>query len=66
MIDITIAQSILAVVSCKPNRIGNGAVPLFLAQSTEEVQKLGATLGQILDGMVHELEPETIIVVKHS
>jgi len=66
MINITISQSILAVVSSKPDRMGNGAVPVFLVQSTEEVQHFSATLANILDGMAHELEPETVIVVRHS
>jgi hypothetical protein len=64
--DITITQSILAVVSCKPERVGNCAVPVFMAQSTDEVQELASTLAKILDAMAHELEPETMIVVRHA
>ncbi len=57
-------KHILAVVTMKKDQIGGGA-PIFVMQTVEEVQQTAFILEKILDGMVHQVTPETLIVVRH-
>lgn len=58
------AKGILAVVTMKKEQIGGGA-PIFVMETPEEVQQTAFTLEKILDGMVHYVTDETLIIVRH-
>lgn len=60
----TIEKAILAVVTRKRERVAGGA-PIFLAETESEMEHLAFTLEKILDGMAHQLDPMTMIIVRH-
>jgi hypothetical protein len=55
---------IMAIVTTEKDRVAGGA-PIFVASSREELQKTAVLLEKILDAMVHHLNDETLIVVRH-
>ena len=57
-------KGILAVITTKKEQIGGGA-PIFVRETLEEVQQTAFTLEKILDGMVHYVTEETLIIVRH-
>lgn len=57
-------KGILAVITTKKEQIGGGA-PIFVMETSEEVQKTAFTLEKILDGMVHYVTDDTLIIVRH-
>lgn len=61
----SIESYILAVITSDRQAVGGGA-PIFYGESHQEVQKLAFTLEKIMDGVAHELRPDTLIIVKHS
>jgi hypothetical protein len=64
MEEIALTECILAAVCLQPNKVG-GACPVFIAASQEEQQKTSLLLARILGGVVHDLENEVFIIVKH-
>ena len=61
----TIEKAILAVVTRDTKRVAGGA-PIFFAETESEMEHLAFTLEKILDGMVHQLDPMTMIIVRHG
>lgn len=61
----SIESYILAVITSDRQAVGGGA-PIFYAGSQKEVQQLAFTLEKIIDGVAHQLRPDTLIIVKHS
>lgn len=59
-----VTNMILAVVTTFPEKVG-GSTPIFYAQDEKELQETAFTLQNILDGMVHEIKPGIVIVVRH-
>lgn len=57
--------NLLAIITTQPKRVAGG-VPIFIVTDHDELQRKSFTLEKILDGMVHELDPDTLIVVRHS
>lgn len=57
-------STILAVITTQKEKIAGGA-PIFFVDSNDELQHVAFTLEKILDGMVHEVEPSTLIIVRH-
>lgn len=57
--------NILAVITTKKEKVGGGA-PIFIVDTDDQLQKVAFTLEKILDGMVHEVEPTTLIIVRHQ
>jgi ABC-type uncharacterized transport system substrate-binding protein len=62
---VSLEKYILAVITADRSRVGGGA-PVFYANDVKEVQQIAFTLEKILDGIAHELLPDTLIIVKHS
>jgi hypothetical protein len=56
---------ILAVITIDKERVAGGA-PIFACADQEEMQQVGFTLEKILDGMVHEVRADTLIIVRHK
>lgn len=61
---MTIDKYILAIITTNPKKVHNGAA-VFLCESSEEMEKLSASLEAILDGIAHALTEELYIIVKH-
>jgi len=62
---ITIEKSILAVVTINKDQIIGGGSPIFVAVNKEEQQRTAYLLEKILDGIAHDLENGTLIIVRH-
>ncbi|MUK87258.1 hypothetical protein GMD78_02430 [Ornithinibacillus sp. L9] len=59
-----IEKAILAVITTNQSRISGGA-PIFICDSSDELQKMAANLEAITDGIAHALSDELFIIVKH-
>nr|WP_245891185.1 hypothetical protein [Desmospora activa] len=57
-------NQILAVIALESTSVGGGA-PIFFASDREELEQLSFLLEKILDGMAHQLNPDTMIIVRH-
>ncbi|EJL40941.1 hypothetical protein BAG01nite_00970 [Brevibacillus agri] len=57
--------TILAVITVNREGIAGGA-PIFIEPTHEKMQQTAFTLEKILDAMVHEVSPDTLIVVRHK
>ncbi len=60
----TLEKIILAVVTIHRDKVGGGA-PVFYAKDEDEMQQISFQLEKILDGMAHDLQNGTMIIVKH-
>ncbi|SEN27531.1 capping complex subunit for YIEGIA [Lihuaxuella thermophila] len=56
---------ILAVITTKRDCVAGGA-PIFVADTKEEFVRKTFVLEKILDGMAHEIDPDIMIIVRHS
>ncbi|RAL21051.1 capping complex subunit for YIEGIA [Thermoflavimicrobium daqui] len=57
-------SKILAVITMEPDNIAGGA-PIFKVQNREELQQTSFTLEKILDANAHEVNSQTMILVRH-
>lgn len=57
-------KQIMAVITLQKDKIGGGA-PIFVVDNPEELQKVAFTLEKILDGMIHEITSQTLVIVQH-
>ncbi len=57
-------SKILAVITTQKENIAGGA-PIFVVNTPEELQQTAFTLEKILDAMAHEVNPQTLIIVRH-
>lgn len=57
-------KTILAIITTKPEQVGGGS-PIFSASNHEELQQKSFVLEKILDGIVHEVDANTMIIVRH-
>lgn len=62
---ITIEKYILAIVTINKDQLISGGAPVFLAKNQEEQQRTAFLLEKILDGIAHDLENGTMIIVRH-
>src|SRR5690625_7997764 len=58
-------QIIAIITTVRENFIGGG-VPIFVAKRREGRQTISSTLGKTLDASAHEVDQETMIMVKHK
>ena len=56
---------ILAIIALEPEKVGGCGAPIFYAENREEQDKMAITLARITEGVVHDLENGTYIIVKH-
>lgn len=63
---ITFEKYILAIVSNSRENIVASGAPVFIAENNEKMQRTAFLLEKILDGIAHDLENGTIIIVRHS
>lgn len=64
-LNVSLKEAILAVVTRNPAKVGGGGCPIFLAQDQEEMEKTALLLARILGGIVHDLENDVFIIVRH-
>ncbi|MFY0543039.1 capping complex subunit for YIEGIA [Brevibacillus sp. H7] len=57
-------SKILAVITTQKDRIAGGA-PIFVVENQEQLQQTAFTLEKVLDAMVHEVNEQTLVVVRH-
>lgn len=56
---------ILAIVALDADKVGGCGTPIFFAANKEEQDKTAMYLARITEGVVHDLENGTYIIVKH-
>lgn len=61
----TIEKAILAVITINNEQVNGGGAPIFVAKSQEELQRTAFLLEKILDGIAHDLENGSMIIVRH-
>lgn len=59
-----IDKSILVVITMTPDRV-NGAVPIFEANSLEEIQEKAHLFENLLGAMTHKVDENTYVLVRH-
>ncbi|MFC4078107.1 capping complex subunit for YIEGIA [Salinithrix halophila] len=62
---MTAETQIMAIVTEGKERVG-GSVPIFFAEGGKEKEDLAFLLEKILDGMAHQLDDRTTIIVRHG
>jgi hypothetical protein len=55
---------ILAMITTAPEKVAGGS-PIFIVKDAEEIQQKAQILEAILDGIAHEIDETTFVVVKH-
>ncbi|GED66648.1 hypothetical protein BRE01_03500 [Brevibacillus reuszeri] len=58
-------SQILAVITVDKASIAGGA-PIFIEPNKERMQQTAFTLEKIMDAMVHEINEDTLIIVRHK
>ncbi len=61
----TIEKYILAIITKEKEQVRGGGAPVFIATNDEELQRTAFLLEKILDGIAHDLENGSMIIVKH-
>lgn len=56
---------IIAIITTKQDAVKAGGAPVFITNSRESLQKVSSTLERTLDAAVHEVDPDTMIIVAH-
>lgn len=59
-----IEKAILAIITTNKEKVSGGA-PIFICENKDELEKVGANLEAIIDGICHALSDELYIIVKH-
>lgn len=63
--DIGINSYTLAVITTDKNMNTSGGCPIFYANDDNDLQKKALLMAKCVDGMVHQISDEVLIVVKH-
>lgn len=63
--DVGIKEKILAVVTLDEKKVIPGGVPIFIAETEKERDKVALLIAKITTAMVHDLENGCYIIVKH-
>lgn len=62
--EVTLEKKILAVISDNREQVAGG-VPIFFTRDRKQLQERAFLLEKILDGIAHELDSHTMIIVRH-
>ncbi len=60
-----IKDSILAVVTTNKDKIIHSGVPVFYEDNKKDMERVALLISKVTMAMVHNLENECMIVVKH-
>lgn len=63
--DIGINSYTMAVITTDKNMCISGGCPLFYANDDDDMQKKALLVAKSVDGMVHQITEEILIVVRH-
>lgn len=63
--DISINSYTLAVITTDKNMSGSTGCPVFYANNDDDMQKQALLVAKCMDGMVHQISEEVLIVVRH-
>lgn len=63
--DASLKEAILAIITWDPAKVSGGGCPIFLVRDQKEMEKTSLLLARILGGMVHDLENDVFIIVRH-
>lgn len=63
--NIEINSATLAVITTDKNMNTVGGCPVFYANNDEELQKRAMLFAKCVNGMVHQITDEVLIVVRH-
>ncbi|MBD1371639.1 hypothetical protein IC620_04615 [Hazenella sp. IB182357] len=61
----SLQKFVLAVITTNAEAVTGGSV-VFIVPDEKELQRKTYLLEKILDGMAHELDPDTMIIIKHG
>lgn len=56
---------ILAVICKDASKVHSGGCPIFLVNDDSEQNRVALLLARILGGVVHDLENDVFIIVRH-
>lgn len=59
------SSQIIAIVTMEQESLQGGGVPVFVTKSTEALQTISSILENTLGASAHELDQQTMIIVKH-
>lgn len=63
--NIEINSATLALITTDKNMNTIGGCPIFYADNDEELQKRAMLFAKCVNGMVHQITDEVLIVVRH-
>ena len=63
--DVGINSYTLAVITTDKNMTTSGGCHIFYASNDDELQNKAMLMAKCVDGVVHEIAKETLIIVKH-
>lgn len=63
--EIKLNKHLLSIITIKPEKISGGGVPVFKCESREEMERISFALGKVTNGMVHELDRDIYVIVRH-
>lgn len=63
--DIGINSYTLAIITTDKSMNTSGGCPIFYANNDDDLQKKALLMAKCVDGMVHQISDEVLIVVKH-
>ena len=63
--DIGINSYTLAIITTDKNMNTSGGCTIFYANDDDDLQKKALLMAKCVDGMVHQISDEVLIVVKH-
>ena len=63
--NIEINSATLALITTDKNMNTIGGCPIFYANNEEELQKRAMLFAKCVNGMVHQITDEVLIVVRH-
>ncbi|SHH11934.1 capping complex subunit for YIEGIA [Tepidibacter thalassicus] len=62
--DVGINECILAIVTVDKKMVSN-TVPIFYVDNRDELERRSLIISKCMRGMVHDVENDTFIIVKH-
>ncbi len=63
--EVSLVRQIVAAVLLQKDEGKVAEVPVFYAQSKEEQQEMAFLLGRLLDGVVHDVGNDTLVIIKY-
>ena len=63
--NVGITEYTLGIITTNQSMQHSGGCPIFYAKDNKDLQHKAMLMAKCVGGMVHELDKETLIVVKH-